>query len=127
MGWLPFISYLASLAKFSYVRRVSGSWSNVRAHVILSVMRPMSHLVWYNLRMGTIEFVFWLRGFWKRHVYALLMILRLWGLNCMWTICWWCEPNMVIVVGILILTRVSMIVTMAYVWGGHRYDEFGEL
>ena len=66
--------------------------------------------------MGNDEFKIWVRGFWKRPVYALPIMLRLCGLSCMWTICWWCEPTIVIVVGSLILIGVSVVVIIAYVW-----------
>ena len=68
--------------------------------------------------MGTVEFMFWVKGFWKRTVvYALPNMLRLWGLSCICTICGWCELAMVIVVGSLILIGVSMVIIMTYVWG----------
>ncbi len=35
----------------------------------------------------------------------------------MCTICRWCEPAIVIVMGSLILTGVFMVVIIAYVWG----------
>ena len=60
---MPYISYAASLAKSSYVRRVSVSWSKVRAHAILSVLRLVSPLVWCTLGMGNVELMFWVRGF----------------------------------------------------------------
>ena len=45
------------------------------------------------------------------------MMLRLFGLNCMCTICWWWDPAIVIVVGSRIMAGVSMVDIMAYVCG----------
>ena len=64
-GWISSVSYATSLEKSSYVCRVSGSWSMVRAQAIFYVMRPVSPLVWYTLGMGTVKIVFWVRGFGK--------------------------------------------------------------
>ena len=39
------------------------------------------------------------------------------GVELYGTICWWWEPAMVIIVGSLIFTGVSVEAIMAYVWG----------
>ena len=53
-------------------------------------------------------------GFWKSPRYALPRVLLLCGLICMCIICWCWDPEMVMVVGILTLTVVSMVANIAY-------------